>query len=277
MTMRTTLNRLRRDWLRRWIWQPVFGEEQGGRLLPHTRISSASVIEHEDKLVLGDNVFIGAFNFIEASGGITIEEGVQITSHCAIVTHSSHRSQRLLGPAYVTWPVPAGGERPGWIAGPDPHRRLQLRRPAQPDRGQHAHRPRHARVRRQLRARHVPRLRDPRRPARARGGRQPARRRARAGALSRAAGAVRRVGRGAASPSTSKGRGERCARPLRVVLFGDGESPHLLKWARALAPRVELYVASSRGLAPALAALVAPERTLLLGHATKFAGGNARC
>ncbi len=118
MTLRTTLNRLRRQWLRRWIWQPVFGEAQGGRLLPHTRISSASVIEHEERLTLGDNVFIGAFNFIEASGGITIDEGVQITSHCAIVTHSSHRSQRLLGPAYVTFPVPAGGERPGWIAGP---------------------------------------------------------------------------------------------------------------------------------------------------------------
>ena len=43
---------------------------------------------------------------------------MQVTSHCAIVTHSSHRSQRLLGPAYVTWPVPAGGVRPGWIAGP---------------------------------------------------------------------------------------------------------------------------------------------------------------
>jgi len=65
------------------------------------------------------------------------------------------------------------------------------------------------------------------------------------------------------------------AGPLRVVLFGDGESPHLLKWARALAPRVELHVASSRGLAPALARLVAPERTLALGHATRFSGGNA--
>ena len=118
MTMRTTLNRLRRRWLRRWIWQPVFGEAQGRRLLPHTRISSASVIEHEDRLVLGDNVFIGAFNFIEASGGITIEEGVQITSHSAIVTHSSHRSQRLLGPAYTTWPTPLGSDRPGWISGP---------------------------------------------------------------------------------------------------------------------------------------------------------------
>jgi glycosyltransferase involved in cell wall biosynthesis len=64
-------------------------------------------------------------------------------------------------------------------------------------------------------------------------------------------------------------------RPLRVVLFGDGESPHLLKWARALAPRVELFVASSRGLAPALAALLPAERTLLLAHDTKFSGGNA--
>lgn len=62
--------------------------------------------------------------------------------------------------------------------------------------------------------------------------------------------------------------------PLRVVLWGDGESPHLLKWARALAPRVELYLASSRGLAPALQALVPAERTLLLGHATRFSGGN---
>ena len=64
-------------------------------------------------------------------------------------------------------------------------------------------------------------------------------------------------------------------RPLRVVLWGDGESPHLLKWARALAPRVELHVASSRGLAPALAALVPAERCLVLGHATRFEGGNA--
>jgi acetyltransferase-like isoleucine patch superfamily enzyme len=118
MTMRTAFNRLRRRWLRRWLWQPVFGEESNGRLLPRTRISGASVIEHEDKLVLGDNVFIGAFNFIEASAGITIGEGVQITSHSAIVTHSSHRSQRLLGPAFATWPVPPGGQRPGWIAGP---------------------------------------------------------------------------------------------------------------------------------------------------------------
>ena len=32
------------------------------------------------------------------------------------------------------------------------------------------------------------------------------------------------------------------ARPLRYALVGDGESPHLLKWARALAPLVDLWV-----------------------------------
>ena len=118
MTMRTRWNRWRRDWLRRWVWQPVFGEASNGALLKNTRISGATIIEHEDKLVLGDNVFIGHFNFIEASGGITIGEGAQITSHCAIVTHSSHRSQRLLGPAYTTWPLTPATQRPGWIAGP---------------------------------------------------------------------------------------------------------------------------------------------------------------
>jgi acetyltransferase-like isoleucine patch superfamily enzyme len=119
MTLRATWNRWRRALLRRWVWQPVFGERsRRGASLRHTRISGATVIEHEDRLVLGDNVFIGHFNFIEASGGITIGEGVQITSHCAIVTHSSHRSQRLLGPAYVTWPLTPGTQRPGWVAGP---------------------------------------------------------------------------------------------------------------------------------------------------------------
>ena len=29
-------------------------------------------------------------------------------------------------------------------------------------------------------------------------------------------------------------------RPMKLVLLGDGESPHLVKWARALEPRVEL-------------------------------------
>jgi hypothetical protein len=54
-------------------------------------------------------------------------------------------------------------------------------------------------------------------------------------------------------------------RPLRVVLFGDGDSPHLLKWARALSTRVELWAASSRGFAPGFDACVPAGRRLALG------------
>ena len=118
-----------RGWLNRWrrrlahalLHRVVFGEtfggtlgeSSGGRYLPHTRIAPSTCIEHPDQLQLADHVYIGPFNFIEASGGINIGEGVQITHHVSIVSHSSHRAQRLLGRAYVGW----AGPRPGWVAG----------------------------------------------------------------------------------------------------------------------------------------------------------------
>lgn len=62
---------------------------------------------------------------------------------------------------------------------------------------------------------------------------------------------------------------------MRLVLWGDGESPHLLKWARALAPQVELWAASSRGFAKGFDALVPAERRLAFGTRPHFEGGNA--
>jgi acetyltransferase-like isoleucine patch superfamily enzyme len=112
--MRACLNRWRRRIVQAIVFRRIFGERSQGHALPNTRISPSSCIEHEDRLALADHVYVGPFNFIEASGGITLEEGVQITSHVSIVTHSSHRALRLLGREYVAW----RGERPGWIAGP---------------------------------------------------------------------------------------------------------------------------------------------------------------
>lgn len=112
--MRAWLNRWRRKLAYQLLYRRIFGERSQGRALPHTRISPATCIEHEERLTLGDHVYIGPFNWIEASGGVTIAEGVQITSHVSIVTHSSHRSMRLMGRAYVN----AGVDKPGWIAGP---------------------------------------------------------------------------------------------------------------------------------------------------------------
>lgn len=62
----------------------------------------------------------------------------------------------------------------------------------------------------------------------------------------------------------------------RWVLIGDGESPHLLKWAQALqaSGAVDLWAVSSRGFAPGFDDCVPPKRRLALSHPTKVAGGN---
>lgn len=62
---------------------------------------------------------------------------------------------------------------------------------------------------------------------------------------------------------------------MRLVLVGDGNSPHLLKWARALAPRVDLWALSSRGFLPGFDAVLPPERRLALDTRPHFEGGNA--
>ena len=113
--MRGWLNRWRRRLAHALLHRMVFGEQSAGRALPNTRIAPSTCIEHEDRLQLADHVYLGPFNFIEASGGVVIGEGVQITHHVSIVTHSSHRAQRLLGRAYAGWAGP--GARPGWVAG----------------------------------------------------------------------------------------------------------------------------------------------------------------
>lgn len=61
---------------------------------------------------------------------------------------------------------------------------------------------------------------------------------------------------------------------MRHVLIGDGESPHLLKWARALAPQVDVWALSTRGFTPEWDALVPPEKRLALQTQPQHSGGN---
>ena len=75
LRLRACCNRLRRRLWHALFFRMLFGEVQQGRALPHTRISPSTCIEHEDRLILEDDVFIGHFNFIEASSGITIGAG----------------------------------------------------------------------------------------------------------------------------------------------------------------------------------------------------------
>lgn len=119
--MRAWLNRCRRAFWHSLFFRMVFGERtREGRWLPHTRIAPSTCIEGEQGLDLGDHVFIGQFNFIDASAGLEIGEGVQITNFVSIVTHSSHRSIRLLGRAYAAAEPPrlADGSLPGFVKAP---------------------------------------------------------------------------------------------------------------------------------------------------------------
>lgn len=71
------------------------------RVLKNTRVSNTTYIDCKKRLTIGDNVFIGHFNTLDASNGLTIGEGCQITNYISILTHSSHISIRLYGKKYV--------------------------------------------------------------------------------------------------------------------------------------------------------------------------------
>ena len=47
------------------------------------------VCQYRDKFHLGKNTDIGAFTYINAKFGVTIETDVQIGSHCAIYSHNT--------------------------------------------------------------------------------------------------------------------------------------------------------------------------------------------
>ncbi len=73
----------------------------GGIYVPTTRISNTTSLINPNNLNLADNIFIGHYNFIEASNQISISEGCQITNYVSIISHSSHISIRLYGKHYT--------------------------------------------------------------------------------------------------------------------------------------------------------------------------------
>ena len=113
-----------RDWLQR-CWRALLGPRMlygwrrgDGTWLSHTRISSATRIESPGRLQVGDHVYVGPFNLLDASGDLHIGEGVQVTTHCALLTHSSHQALRLAGRGYWGDPDPPGFVRRATHIGP---------------------------------------------------------------------------------------------------------------------------------------------------------------
>ena len=77
------------------------GQGMAGTYRPHSRFSTHASFENPERLALGDHVFIGHFNRIDASCGLCIEEGVQLTNYISVLSHSSHRSVRIMGSTYT--------------------------------------------------------------------------------------------------------------------------------------------------------------------------------
>jgi len=87
----------------------IYGfDRNDGIFLPDTRVSNTTYIECKDKLNIEDNVFIGHFTYIDASRGVTIKEGCQISFFVNIASHSSHIAIRLYGKKYQTAKDPIG-------------------------------------------------------------------------------------------------------------------------------------------------------------------------
>lgn len=117
-TLRSLLSPLLRLQARLIAPRMVYGwQAADGRWRMHTRVSSHACIESPERLTMADHVFIGHHNFIDASGGLTLGEGVQITNHCSVLTHSSHRALRLEREGYWGHPTPAGYERAATTVG----------------------------------------------------------------------------------------------------------------------------------------------------------------
>ena len=68
-----------------------------GKVIQNTAIGNTTFIDMPKNLIINDNTYIGHHNFIEASNGINIGEGCQITDFVSLTTHSSHLSIRLYG------------------------------------------------------------------------------------------------------------------------------------------------------------------------------------
>ncbi|RXZ43111.1 acyltransferase [Crenobacter cavernae] len=97
----------------------VVGFTRGdGIRLMRTRMSNTTRIEAPARLQVEENVFIGHFNFVDASGGLTIGEGCQITNYVSILTHSSHIAIRLYGAEYLDHREHAGYLKKPSVIGP---------------------------------------------------------------------------------------------------------------------------------------------------------------
>jgi acetyltransferase-like isoleucine patch superfamily enzyme len=69
-----------------------------------TRVSSSAILMNRAALSMGDGVWVWHYSILDATAGLTIEEGCQIGAWVGIFTHGSQDAIRLLGKQFVHIP-----------------------------------------------------------------------------------------------------------------------------------------------------------------------------
>jgi len=98
-----------------WIHKPfmVYGyrNSKTGKFQKLTRISSTAKLLNKKNINLADNIWIGHYCLVDGTGGVTLGEGVQLSSHTVVYSHSSQDAIRLLGKHFIEQPAT---KRPGY-------------------------------------------------------------------------------------------------------------------------------------------------------------------
>ncbi len=98
-----------------WVHKPfmVYGyrNRKTGKFQKYTRISSSAKLLNKRNIDLANNIWIGHYCLIDGTGGVSLGEGVQLSSHTVVYSHSSQDSIRLLGKHFMEIEVL---KRPGY-------------------------------------------------------------------------------------------------------------------------------------------------------------------
>jgi len=98
-----------------WVHKPfmVYGyrNRKTGKFQKLTRISSSAKLLNKKNIDLGNNVWVGHYCLIDGTGGVSIGEGVQLSSHTVVYSHSSQDAIRLLGEHFIEQ---SATKRPGY-------------------------------------------------------------------------------------------------------------------------------------------------------------------
>ena len=91
-----------------------YKDTPSGQWRKYTRLSSSVILMNRPALALGDYIWVWHYSILDATAGLTIEQGCQIGAWVGIFTHGSQNAIRLLGEQFVHIP---NQERAGYTRG----------------------------------------------------------------------------------------------------------------------------------------------------------------